>query len=211
MRGRGLCGLAALAVVMVAAPCSAAGPEPTTGTSDAVQALAFDFAGHPDAEAVDLYKFVHEAMFGPGHAISDPAQAADALKAELATLGPPTTGESWCDTLGGDPFLVRVNLRPFVANGFDSQALLDSFVATAGAVRPDPQQMGVALELVVRWLESVKREDLARELERLAREMEKQGYPAAHHSAAYQQAYRPAYRVIEASIAGNFGWCGSSS
>jgi hypothetical protein len=120
------------------------------------------------------------------------------------------TGEAWCDSLGGDPFLVRVNLRPFVANGFDSGALLESFVATANAVRPDPSQMGVALDLVVRWLLSENHEDLAHELQNLAREMEKQGYPADHHSAAYQQAYRPAYRVVEASMAANFGWCGST-
>jgi hypothetical protein len=210
MRGRDLVVAGAVSVLVLIPPCSAEVPEPTAGTSDAVQALAFDVASHPDAEAVDLYKFVHEAMFGPGHAISDPAQAADALQAELATLGPPMAGETWCDTLGGDPFLVRVNLRPFVANGFDSQTLLDSFVATADAVRPDPQQMGVALDLVVRWLLSVNQKDMAHELENLAREMAKQGYPAAHHSAVYKESYRPAYRVIEASMASKEGWCGST-
>ncbi len=208
MRGRNLFVVATVTVMMLTAPCSAAGPEPTTGTSNAVQALAFDLASHPDAEAVDLYKFIFQAMFGPRHTITDPAQAADALQAELAALGPPMTGETWCDTLGGDPFLVRVNLRPFVAHGFDSGALLASFVATANAVRPDPPQMGVALELVVRWLTSENHQDLAHALQKLAREMEKQGYPAVHHSAAYQQSYRPAYRVVEASMAAEQGWCG---
>ena len=210
MRCRDLFVAAAVSVILGTTPCSAVGPEPTSGTSNAVQALAFDVASHPDAEAVDLYKFMHEAIFGPGHAITDAAQAADALQAELAALGPPSTGETWCDTLGGDPFLVRVNLRPFVANGFDTQVLLESFLATANAVQPDPQQMGVALELVVRWLLSVNQKDLAHELENLAREMAKQGYPAAHHSAVYKESYRPAYRVIEASLAAKEGWCGST-
>jgi hypothetical protein len=210
MKRRNVVVSVAVSVLVLTAPCSAEGPEPTSGTSDAVQALAFDVASHPDAEAVDLYKFVHEAMFGPGHAITDAAQAADVLQAELAALGPPTAGETWCDTLGGEPFLVRVNLRPFVANGFDSQALLESFLATADAVQPDPQQMGVALDLVVRWLLTVNQKDMAHELENLAREMEKQGYPAVHHSSVYKESYRPAYRVIEASLAAKEGWCGST-
>ena len=184
-------------------------PEATNGTSNAVQALAFDVASHPSVEAVDLYKFLHQAMFGPGHAITDATQAAKALQSELANLGPPTTNETWCDTLGGDPFLVRVNLRPFVANGFESETLADAFVATASTVPGNPQQMGVALGLVVQWLPSEGKNDLAHGLQEFGRKMERQGYPAVHHSEAYQQAYRPAYRVIDGSVAAAHGWCGT--
>lgn len=184
--------------------------EPTKGTSDAVQALAFDLASHPEVEAVDLYKFLHQAIFGPGHAVTDLEQASEALSEELAGLGPPMVGEAWCDTLGGDPLLVRVNLRPFVANGFESGALLESFAATSHSLHPDPRQMGVALELVVRWLSTEEKKDLARALQDLGREMESKAYPAVHHSATYRQAYRPAYRVVEASMASAQGWCGST-
>lgn len=190
--------------------CFGSDPEPTSGTSNAVQALAFDLAGHPEAEAADLYKFLHQAMFGAGHAVSDSDRAADFLQSEIAALGPTEAGEAWCDTLGGDPFLVRVNLRPFVANGFDPADLVEAFVETAAAVHGDPQQMGVALDLVVRWLSSEKRKDLANAVEDLGREMESRGYPAVHHSRAYREAYRPAYRVVAASLASSNGWCGST-
>jgi len=200
----------AAACVVTASPCSGSQPEPTKGTSDAVQALAFDLASHPEAEAVDLYKFLHQAMFGPGHAVTDTNQAADALQSEIAGLGSPGVGEAWCDTLGGEPLLVRVNLRPFVANGFDPGALIKAIEATVNAVHPDPSQMGVALDLVVRWLASEKKQDLARALQDLGRELKRQGYPAVHHSAAYRQAYRPAYRVVDASLASSQGWCGST-
>jgi hypothetical protein len=184
-------------------------PEATNGTSNAVQALAFDVASHPSIEAVDLYKFLHQAMFGPGHVVTDAAQAADALRSELAALGPPMNSETWCDALGSDPFMVRVNLRPFVVNGFSSDDLVEAFVATAGAVHGDPQQMGVALDLVVQWLQADNREELARDLHELARSMAKDGYPPVHHSAGYRQAYQPAYRVIQGSLATANGWCGT--
>ena len=201
--------VAALAV-LAAKPCRASEPQATDATSNTVQALAFDIASHPNAEADDIYKFLHQAMYGPGHAVTDPERAGLALRNELATLGPAATNETWCDTLGGDPILVRVNLRPFVVNGFDVDALVESFVATANAVRGDPQQMGLALDLAVRWLPSQERSDLSLELQQFAREMKRQGYPAVHHSAAYVEAYKPAYRVVEASMAAAYGWCGST-
>lgn len=200
----------ALAIAFLATqPSFGSEPEASNGTTNAVQALAFDVASHPQAKAVDLYKFLHQAMFGPGHAIPDKARAAGVLHSELADLGPPMSSESWCDALGGDPMLVRVNLRPFVANGFSSDALVEAFVATANAVRTNPQQMGVALDLVVQWLQIDNRQDLGRDLHELAGTMAEKGYPPVHHSAAYRQAYQPAYRVIEASIASTNGWCGS--
>ncbi len=209
MRRIALYVVAVVIATLAAQPSFGSEPEATNGTANAVQALAFDVASHPQAEAVDLYKFLHQAMFGPGHAVPDRAQAADFLDKELADLGPPMGAEAWCDTLGGDPMLVRVNLRPYAANGFSNDALVEAFVATANAVRADPQQMGIALDLVVHWLQTDDRKDLGRELHELARSMAEEGYPPVHHSTAYRQAYQPAYRVIEASIASTNGWCGS--
>jgi hypothetical protein len=208
MRSRTFVVVASMLSVLSATLSTAAEPQPTNGTSNAVQALAFDVASHPNAEAADIYKFLHQAIFGPGHAIAGADGVAENLETEIDHLSPASAGETWCDTLGGNPLLLRVNLRPFVANGFDRRLLAESFVATANAVHGDPQQMGVALELVSKWLSGDGKQDLAKTLEKLAREMEQKGYPPVHHSAAYVHAYQPAYRVIEASMASARGWCG---
>ena len=178
------------------------------GVSNALRSLAFDLAEHPEAEAADLYKFLHQAIYGPGHAIPDPDAAARWLDRELEDLGPPLVGETACEVLGGQPILVRVNLRPFVAGGSDVTELLDAFVATAGEVRGDPGQIGEAIEIVARWLRSDGRKSLAGALERLGAELASKGYPAIHHSEAYVEAYRPAYRVITSVRAAAHGWCG---
>ncbi len=187
---------------------SAADKSIDRGTANAVRSLAFDLAMHPEAEAADLYKFLHQAFFGPGHAIPDPDAAARWLDRELEDLGPPPVGEAPCEVLGGWPILVRVNLRPFVAGGGDAAELLGAFVTTAGEVRGDPGQMGEAIEIVVRWLRSDGRGDLADALERLGHELAPKGYPAVHHSETYVEAYRPAYRVITSERAAAHGWCG---
>ena len=210
MRRLALVAPAVVLALLISRPCAGSNPEATTGTSNAVQALAFDFARHPKAGADDLYKFLHQALFGPGHAIQDTAAAAAILRRELEGLGPPSAADRMCDTLGGNPILVRVNLRPFAAGDFDDKALIEAFAATANDVRGDPEQMDVALELVVDWLKTENRHDLANALHTRARELKKQGYPAIHHSAAYVEAYQPAYRVVAASLAAAHEWCGSA-
>jgi len=197
------------AALMCFAPAVSGAEKPVDrGVANAVRSVAFDFAEHPEAEAADLYKFLHQAIYGPGHAISDPDAAARWLTRELGELGPPLVGEVACEVLGGRPILVRVNLRPFVAGGGDATELLDAFVATAGEVRGDPRQMGEALEIVVKWLRSDGRRNLADALQRLGDELAPKDYPAIHHSDAYVEAYRPAYRVITSEHAAAHGWCG---
>jgi len=198
-----------LTALICCAPMASASDKPIDrGTANAAQSLAFDLAEHPEAGAEDLYKFLHQALYGPGHAIPDPEVAADHLDRELADLGPPGEGEAPCEALGGSPILVRVNLRPFVAGGGDPEALLEAFVATAGEVRGDPGQISEAIKIVVSWLRSDGRENLADVLEHLGAEFAQQGYPAIHHSAAYVEAYHPAYRVITSKRAAAHGWCG---
>ena len=198
-----------LAAMVWLLPAASASDKPIErGTANAVQSLAFDFAMHPEAEAADLYKFLHQAFFGPGHAILDPDAAARWLDSEFEDLGPSSESEAPCEVLGGRPILVRVNLRPFVARGGDVTELLDAFVATAGEVRGDSGQMGEAIEIVVRWLRSDGLENLADALDRLGDELAPKGYPAIHHSEAYLEAYHPAYRVVTSERAAAHGWCG---
>ena len=197
--------LAALAFFV---PAMSASDKPIDrGTANAVQSLAFDLAEHPEAEATDLYKFIHQAIYGPGHAIPDPDAAARWLDSELEELGPPRVGEPQCEVLGGSPILVRVNLRPFAASGDDAGELLDAFIATAGEIHGRPGQMGEAIEIVIRWLRSDGEKELADALERLDAELAAKNYPAIHHSEAYIEAYRPAYRVITSGRAAVHGWC----
>lgn len=198
----------ALAFGLSLAVGSAGEPDPAPGTERALIALAADLAEHPQSEAADLYKFLHQALFGPGHAIPDAAAAASFLRREIASLGPARDAEAWCAPLGGDPSLVRVNLRPFLANGFDSDRLLRAFVDTANRVEGDPAEFEIAVSLVTDWLHDEGRGELARGLQQLARDLRDEGYPAVHHSERYLAAYDPAYRVVGAAAASERGWCG---
>jgi hypothetical protein len=153
-------------------------------------------ARYPLAAAEDAYKFVHQSVFGPAHAILSRDDARRYLDEELAALPPGPAAEPMLDLLSDDPALVRVNLRPFVAEGGDRERLLDAFVATASRVHGDPTIMRERLGAAVAVLRELGRAKAADGLAELAADMARNGYPAAHHSEAYRVAYRPAYRVV---------------
>jgi hypothetical protein len=167
--------------------------------------------------ATDIYKLIHQGVFGPGHIIASAVSARRALREEMAALEvrsqkPRTRSQKWDEELLEriDPAgrLVRVNLRPFAAaaevrmqnaeggrqNG-GAEWLANALVQSAREMKGDPAQMRRRLAAAVRWC----RKNLPRQaadVERIAARAEESGYPAFHHSPAYTRAYRPAYRVI---------------
>jgi len=183
--------------------------------------LAGHFRHYPLLRAPDIYKLVHQGVFGPGHMIASAAQAKRMLEKETAALEDRSphcpTGAAAAKSRGRMPEsafepidpkgrLVRVNLRPLLrmkaegvgtnAEGsLDADWLADVLVESARMVKGDPILMRRRLASAVRWC----RQNLpgqASGLERMAAQARESGYPAFHHSPAYQRAYRPAYRVV---------------
>ena len=172
-----------------------------------IAALAVHLERHPEAGAADVYKFLHQGVFGPGHMIPDRTAAGRFLDAEIETLEPVDRDEPLCEGLGGSPAMVRIHLRPFREAGFDVEVLIGLFVQSANQITGDPEVMNRALLDATRWLESVEQTGLADELEILRREYEPQGFPALHHSDRFRTAHDPAYRVVLRDLAGDHGWC----
>ena len=150
---------------------------------------------YPRLEARDLYKLAHQAALGSEHALTDVAGVRRWLEMELAEmgLGP---AEPLLDPISADGGIVRLHLRPFVAEGGDPSALLDAFVRTA-------QEFHGSVETLRRYLRYAVKIDLGGNLPftveamvHFFAHMETLGFPAAHHSDQYERAYRPAYRVV---------------
>lgn len=160
--------------------------------------------------AQDIYKLVHQGVFGPGHFIASAARARRMLEEEMAALEVQSQTEPEFEAIDPNGMLVRVNLRP-IAGAAEARRqksegrrqkeecrsgwLAEALVESARRVRGDSAQMRRRLAAAVRWC----RTNLPRqagELERMAARAAESGYPAFHHSPAYRRAYRPAYRVI---------------
>jgi hypothetical protein len=176
---------------------------------------------YPRLRAADIYKLIHQGVFGPGHIIASAAAARRALTGEIVALevkGQKSkvkrqkADEELTEPIDPSGRLVRVNLGPMQEevrreksegrnrnqserDRTDVEWLAEVLVESARRVKGDPEQMRRRLSSAVRWTRA-RLPGQAAELERIAAQARKAGYPALHHSPAYQLAYRPAYRVI---------------
>jgi len=148
------------------------------------------FSRYPAMQIQDVYKLLHQAALGSEHAISDPEGAREWMKRELAELGS-GIDEDTIDPISPDGEIVRVHLRPFIAQGGDPETLLAAFIRTANEFHGDKTILEIywktatelrhfSSEAMGGFIESIRAED----------------YPAVHHSVIYENTYRPAYRVL---------------
>jgi hypothetical protein len=145
-------------------------------------------------EIPDIYKLIHQAAMGSEHAAADECAARAWLLRELREMGP-GTDEPLIDPISPDHSIVRVHLRPFARMGLDAEMLLAAFLRTAREFRGSAPRLERGLEDAAQLAgEGLIAADPA-EIELLAARMKASGYRAVHHSAAYVDAYRPAYRV----------------
>lgn len=167
--------------------------------SNLKQILELHLASYPKTQPDDLYKLLHQAAMGSGHAIPSREAARQWMTREIETLqssGSDFLDEPLIEPLSPNGRLVRVNLRPYVRAGGDPELLSDAFVLTAERFKGD----SLALDRFCMRVVELTREDALpfspSELEGRFAELKQQGYPAVHHSNEYADAYRPAYRVV---------------
>ena len=195
--GRLISGAALLAAATVApAADTTARHEPCAGYCEVLRRHA---ARYPRLELADAYKLLHQATFGSEHAVPDAEAARRWYEREVRQLG---TGpeEPVLDPVSADGRIVRVNLRPYLAQGGDSGKLVEAFVATANRRRGSPDQFRSAWSCVT-FLAGASELPFKRPAaEDFLRQRAAEGFPAMHHSAAYVAAYHPAYRVVDREL-----------
>ena len=166
-----------------------------------VQAQA---ARYPLMELQDVYKLIHQAAMGSEHAVSDTAAAYRWMEREIATLadGP---DDPLLDPLTPDSQLVRVHLRPYLAGGGDPDALVRAFVETANTYPGSVERLRRYWRYAERSAEAGLLPFSPDAMTAFLAEQAEAGYPAVHHSARYEAAYAPAYRVVARQHLGRVG------
>ena len=145
---------------------------------------------YPALQVQDLFKCLHQGVFGCGHFVSD--RAAELLQQELAELS---------DLDGPDLEVLssrfcRIHLRMLAKTRLSPETLFRMFVLSSKEVCGTAGQ----LEHQIICLLALAREgQLPFSVEQIlhnAAQWGDAGYPACHHSAEFRETYRPAYRVI---------------
>ncbi len=163
------------------------------------QLLGQHLQRYPQMALADVYKLLHQAAMGAGHALGDAARARSALLEECAALGEGPE-EPLLDPISPDGRLARVHLRPYVAAGRDVEALASAFLGTPQAVAPAPDKLakfcGCLGDLADAGGIPFTRAEVAAYFDRVVA----QGYPVVRHSDGFRRAYRPAYRVVAVAL-----------
>jgi hypothetical protein len=163
------------------------------------QLLSAHLERYPAMQLDDIYKLLHQAALGPGHAVDNPAAARKRLDQEMAALGK-SCAEPLRDIISPDGRLGRVHLRSYLAAGGSPDALHHAFVETANSYPASPDKLakfcGCLGDLAAAGSMPFAREDVLAYFEKIARD----GYPVVHHSEAFRHAYLPAYRVIAVDL-----------
>jgi hypothetical protein len=151
----------------------------------------------PATQMEDAYKWIYQATRGGEHAAPDKEIAGDWLAKEWKTLIAPSANEPLWQPLCKDGSIGRLNLRPYKSRGGDPGDLVDAFVAGAYGFK------GTETDFLAAWNELGKRlknrltGSLSHKKWRaLNAEMKKRAFPVIHHSAKYNEAFHPAYRVL---------------
>jgi hypothetical protein len=147
----------------------------------------------PLMRATDFYKLIFQGVFGVGHIMGAAARRWLDEESEGLDLDEGLE-EPLLEDLVADSSMVRVNLRPFLRRGLDLAGLYEAMVES-DVEGSNEEFMGVwsiLKGLVNRGDIVVDREDL----EGLDRELREEGCRPHHHSRAYREAYKPAYRVV---------------
>lgn len=161
--------------------------------------LRTQFRRYPEMNNRDLYKLAYQASFGSSHAIPNEKKAAERLHTELRNLrkGVP---EPIFDVISPDGTVARINLRPYLAAGGDSESILKAFLKTAEIFSGSTDRMETILDFAADSNRSEDLEIVTEGLNSFLYRMKQKGYPAVHHSRRYRELYAPAYRVIAAEF-----------
>ena len=150
---------------------------------------------YPEWMIDDVYKLIHQAALGSEHAVVDESTARSRLENELSTLGA-GPDEPLVDPISADGEIIRVHLRPYSGMGYRLTSLLDAFVLTARRYRPSVSRLEGYIQEATLLAEEgglpLNRASMAA----FVSEMRRDGFPAVHHSALFEAAYLPAYRVV---------------
>jgi hypothetical protein len=152
--------------------------------------LRAHIARYPAMQIQDVYKLLQQAALGSEHAISSAVGARQWLLQELAEMGT-RPEEAMIDPISADGQIVRVHLRPFVAQGRDPETLLNAFLRTAQEFRGDPKILNNY------WHAAQSTQHFPQTaMHAFIESMQARAYPAVHHTPEYERLYRPAYRVV---------------
>lgn len=169
---------------------------------------------YPAMGAQDVYKLLHQSVFGVGHSIPNRKTAREWLEHEAGLIQPlqdsPNGGGegyfglSLIESVHPNGEIVRLHLRPYLAGNGKLLSLLDAYTRSADAITGDDAKMAAHWErfsaMLIPGGALFGRFD-PREVSLIGKIHKADGWASVHHSPAYIQRYNPVYRILTRALA----------
>lgn len=156
------------------------------------QALAVQLQAHPAMQPQDVIKLCYQAARGAEHLLADPDAAARWLRQEYEAV-PADKAIPLAEEIG--PESCRVNLAGWKAHGLPVEWLFGIFCASAAQQQGGEATLEDYLTRAGQVLAAERPALLPQWQEELA-VYRHAGMPAVHHSEAYREQEKPAYRIV---------------
>ncbi|MGN0707075.1 MAG: hypothetical protein ACI4JC_03670 [Faecalibacterium sp.] len=148
---------------------------------------------YPKLEVQDLLKLLHQSAFGCGHFVWDEEECLRRIFAEL----PASPDVPAVEEIGGG--YCRLHLSALRDGGLQPQTLMRMFVCSAAQPAPG-LPLEESLPILLRLAQEGRLPFAPQQVREKAGRWQAAGFPACHHSRAFRQAYRPAYRVVRREL-----------
>ncbi len=162
---------------------------------------------YPEMEILDVYKLLHQAVFGPGHALTTKKSAQGArewIERECEILQP-HAGDPLVEQIHPDRAVVRVHLRPYLTAKGKLDKLADGLIESSRIIIGDEQTMAAwwaIFEAMIGEADAPLGQRFDARLVALeGKTRANDHWPASHHSPRFEYLYRPAYRVLAYPVA----------
>jgi len=151
---------------------------------------------HPSIMPRDAVKLCYQAAFGAEHLLSDKEAARRYLYTELERTVA-CDGELY-ECISED--FCRVNLAVWKERGLSAESLFELFVASAAVKKDGKTAMQSYLDDVGKLADDGAFGFSSDEWQDFLKKYTDAGMPAVHHSEAYREEERPAYRIVKREL-----------
>lgn len=158
-----------------------------------VELINYHLRLHGGVELRDIYKLVHQSVFGPEHlgAMASERAILDEMRGPDAEFE-----ESLLEPISVDARAGRLNLRVARKRGIAPARIAEGLRRSAGKFSRSADEMSRLWEEIGNSLEELSENFSREDYEELTRSVSEEGLPPLHHSKSYKEYNRPAYRVL---------------
>jgi len=151
------------------------------------------FRLHGDMQLRDIYKMMHQSVFGPEHL--DAASCESAIKEEMHSADV-AFEEPLLEPISVDASACRVNLRVARTRRLSPALVAEAVRLSVSGFSRSRDELSRLWNETGDVLERTRKEFRIEDFDELTRVLKEQGFPPLHHSGAYRERNRPAYRVL---------------